>query len=248
MPRGRRYEYFSISPELDKTFEFRDKGVTKYTLDEIDYVLNSHGFRSDEFTEKHEGKHVLFIGCSVTFGTGLPIEKTWSKILYNKLSKNNKLSGYFNLSFPGAASTEIIFNAVKYIQKFGAPEEIYFMVPEIMRGVHLDRSSAIMHSIQMYQMFELLCELLGIRLFSFSWDIEDLTDGYIQTANDFYASRFKTFYKIDSQSFFKSMYDYSKDKNEMFMLNASDGMHFGTAHHAGFIYCILQGLGDMYGF
>jgi hypothetical protein len=242
----RKYDYLSISDDIDTTFTFRHNSVRDYSLSEVSYKLNSFGFRSDEFTANHNEDHVLFIGCSVTYGTGVPLEKMWSKLLYDKLRETRPLSGYFNLSYPGAASTEIIFNAMKYIKKYGAPKEIYFMLPEMMRGIHVEKSSAILHSVQMYMMFEEFCASKGIKLTSFTWDLDDISGGYIQTANDFY-EQFKTFHRIEYKAFLKSMYEYSSKSTEPFLLLAADGQHHGTAHNYAFYKTISEMIGETNG-
>lgn len=242
MARGSRYQYVSIDKEIDKTFTFKTNNQTHEMIGGVEYKLNSLGFRSDEFTETHEGKHVLFMGCSVTYGTGVPLNKTWSKLVYDEFSKHESLSGYFNLSYPGAASTEIIFNAMKYIKKYGKPQEIYFMIPEVMRGVHFEKSSAVLHSIQMYTMFEQYCKDNSISLVSFTWDLEDISEGYIQTANDFY-KEFETFYAINYNKFAKTMYDYAyENSKEPFLFLAADGQHHGTAHNHAFFKQVIEGI------
>lgn len=50
----------------------------------IAYNLNSDNFRSDEFIKKHKNKHILFAGCSNTFGEGVEYEKTWAYRLYKE--------------------------------------------------------------------------------------------------------------------------------------------------------------------
>lgn len=62
----------------------------------ITYSFNSHGFRSDEFTD---APSVLFLGCSYTTGIGLPIEAAWPSIVADEL----KLTSH-NLSIPGTSS------------------------------------------------------------------------------------------------------------------------------------------------
>ena len=82
---------------------------------EILYIMNNCGHRSDDFIKNHDGLHILFAGCSVTFGEGLPYMSNWSGKLYNKISKQIKTSGYFSLSFLGGDTTLIIANIYKYI-------------------------------------------------------------------------------------------------------------------------------------
>lgn len=65
-----------------------------YGPNDISYKFNSNGFRSDEF-DIESSKRILFMGCSFTFGVGLPLEHTWPHILLT-LIKNN--TGY-NIPF-----------------------------------------------------------------------------------------------------------------------------------------------------
>lgn len=60
------------------------------------YKFNSHGFRCDEFSDKPS---IVFLGCSHTFGVGLPIYETWPYIV----SKSLNLECY-NLGIPGGAN------------------------------------------------------------------------------------------------------------------------------------------------
>lgn len=243
MPLARPYPYDSISLDIKSPYDFTINPAREYEMPAgVKYTLNSLGFRSDEFKEDHDGDHVLFLGCSVTYGCGIHADKTWSWIVYNELSKKRKLSGYFNLSYPGAASTEIIFNAMKYINKYGKPSEIYFLLPEIMRGIHLNKNSALLHSIQMYLMFENFCKTNGIKLISRTWDIEDISDGYIQTANDFYDDKFESFNKTDYRELAKIIYQYiqSHKGGDMYLIAGADSQHFGSAHNYGFAQMFLK--------
>jgi hypothetical protein len=48
------------------------------------YKFNSAGFRSDEFEENKSS--IVFLGCSMTVGIGVPYENTWSKIVSEELN------------------------------------------------------------------------------------------------------------------------------------------------------------------
>jgi hypothetical protein len=52
----------------------------------ITYNLNTYGFRSDEFPEKECRESITFLGCSNTFGTGMPKKHTWTSILAKELN------------------------------------------------------------------------------------------------------------------------------------------------------------------
>ena len=59
--------------------------------DGSEYKINSHGYRCDEFTTNHKGKHVLFSGCSNTYGVGLKKEEVWAYKVYNKINKTEEI-------------------------------------------------------------------------------------------------------------------------------------------------------------
>jgi hypothetical protein len=52
----------------------------------ISYKLNSHGFRSDEFSEEECRESITFLGCSNTYGSHLHKENTWSYLVANELN------------------------------------------------------------------------------------------------------------------------------------------------------------------
>lgn len=117
--------------------EFKIYGETydeKYDKhNSVRYYFNSLGFRSDEFTDSHNGEHVLFAGCSETEGVGGNIESCWSYMVYEKLSEAKKLSGFFNLSRSGWGHDVIIPNIIEYISKYGKPDKIYMLLPNLSR-------------------------------------------------------------------------------------------------------------------
>jgi hypothetical protein len=99
----------------------------------IHYSYNSLGFRSDEFTTNHDGKHILFAGCSETEGAGGGLESLWAKIVYDELEKDNKLSGFFNLGRSGWGHEIIVSNIMSYIDLYGKPDTVYMLFPNIGR-------------------------------------------------------------------------------------------------------------------
>jgi hypothetical protein len=96
--------------------------------------INSYGFTSDPFKDKHEGSHLLFAGCSYTHGSGVSKEEIWAHIVYEKISKEKECSGFFNIGFPGTSIQEQSFMILKYIEKFGKPETIFWLMPPTNRG------------------------------------------------------------------------------------------------------------------
>lgn len=99
----------------------------------VRYSFNSLGFRSDEFTDVHNGEHILFSGCSEAEGVGDNIESCWPYMVYQKLSEAKHLSGFFNLSRSGWGHDVIIPNIIEYINTYGKPDKIYILFPNLSR-------------------------------------------------------------------------------------------------------------------
>jgi len=97
------------------------------------YQTNSHGLRSEEFTKNHDGKHLLFAGCSNTFGLGNFIEDVWAYRLYSEISKTEKVSGYFNVGSPGATISEILYQIFMYCNHYGYPNFVFINFPDYYR-------------------------------------------------------------------------------------------------------------------
>ena len=64
------------------------------------YTFNSHGFRCDEFTNDPT---VMFLGCSLTCGVGLPQHTTWPELAAKQLGMQCANLGI------GASSTDTAF-------------------------------------------------------------------------------------------------------------------------------------------
>jgi hypothetical protein len=93
--------YITDQPENYKTV--MDSGENNlYKPGDFKYIFNSDGFRCDEFNLSSEIP-ILFIGCSVTEGVGLPVHDTWSYRLLTKIrEKTNKNIPYWNLAKSGS--------------------------------------------------------------------------------------------------------------------------------------------------
>jgi len=97
------------------------------------YKINSHGLRSEEFKKDHDGKHIVFAGCSNTFGIGSRLEDIWAHKLYKRISKEEKVSGYFNIGSPGATISEVSYQIFVYCQKYGYPDVVFINFPNYYR-------------------------------------------------------------------------------------------------------------------
>lgn len=107
---------------------------------EVNYKYNKDFFRCDNFKKEHDGLHIVFGGCSNTEGVGAPIEKTWSHMIYEELSKDYKVSGYFNLGKGGYGWHKIISSFIDYEKNFGSPDIFVVNHPNILRDYYWNPS------------------------------------------------------------------------------------------------------------
>lgn len=177
----------SISPNSTylQTFGEIARGVE--ATEDISYISNNYGHRSDDFTNTHNASHILFAGCSISFGEGLPYMSNWSGKLYNKIQTRTPVSGYFNLSFLGGSSELILSNIYKYILNYGKPDFLFIHLPETSRfisygkeynnatleGSPSTRKRNIWYVYNMMISLELLCKALGTKLLWTTWDKND---------------------------------------------------------------------------
>jgi hypothetical protein len=107
-----------------------------------EYVPNKQGYRSDEFKKDHDGKHILFNGCSVTYGQGLYTKETWSYLLHQLIAKDEKVSGYYNIGTPGKSIFDIVASTFKYMDSYGNPDIIFLDLPDLNRFYALNSDNS----------------------------------------------------------------------------------------------------------
>lgn len=205
-------------------------------------MLNSDGYRSDEFITNHNGLHILFSGCSTTFGDGLQDNEIWATQVYNKIKSHTETSGFFNIGTPGQGITYIVFHIFKYIKNFGRPDVIFINFPVSRRFVSFDKKSNRYvyfnvfepedASYELWQtipfleyqyifMLEEYCKSNDIILIYGTWD----TTSHFNLYQDLdYFIEIK-----DQDRIARYVEEHPEDK---FALTARDGMHYGTAFHA----------------
>ena len=163
-----------IHPQLSPfNVYFTNKSLKPFGLSVKDlYRSNSSFFRSDEFSKKHDGLHILFAGCSITFGDGMFEEYSWPYLVHQKISQSMKTSGLYNIAFPGANHSDIILQIFKYINEYGNPDLIFINFPDIERQIEHGMGKTVTSEVVsgLYMTLELYCKSQDIRLISFSWD------------------------------------------------------------------------------
>jgi hypothetical protein len=223
--------------------------------------INSFRFRSDEFTNIHDGKHIVFSGCSNTFGIGIERNEGWAWKTYEKITQKEKCSGFFNLGAGGTGIAHMVINVFKYCKKYGNPEVIFMNLSNQNRAFHYlkelngyslkfnDEDSyndTKLYNYQYYFMLEQYCRSNNIQLYSFTWD----TDGYVNVKNSdkiikettnylFKEYKFKTFYYYPFEDMLNNLHSLQIKTKDKYFLTARDGQHQGTGYNtiwSNFIY------------
>ena len=100
----------------------------KYTPTDITYKFNEYGFRCDSFNLNSE-LPIVFLGCSYTEGTGLPIDKVWSSLLLNKIrEKTNKEIPYWSLALGGKGIENQVSILYDFVQ-IHSPKYVFCLFP-----------------------------------------------------------------------------------------------------------------------
>ena len=236
----------NVGQKLSNLFEMELTGFEGIVQGSVhpDLRLNSRTFRCDEFKKNHEGKHILFSGCSVAYGQGLLEDETWAKKLYYKIKQETSVSGFFNLAVPGTGICDIVSNVFKYINNFNKPDLIFILLPPISRRYvyiptnNQNHEKNIYHAVYKncktdeyypivqvqsfhYLMFlEMFCKSNDIKLYYFSYD------------HHFPIMDLNRFFKMD-----KNVLDANVEKfcirypDNEYAIRARDGTHFGEAYH-----------------
>ena len=106
---------------------------TNYTETEISYELNE-GFRCKESYDKID---LMSLGCSHTFGLGIPHEHTWGYQLSERLQLN--VDNYCNLGLCGASQEQVLIVASSLILRH-KPKIVAILAPHNERAMIMKRS------------------------------------------------------------------------------------------------------------
>jgi len=222
--------------------------------------INSNGYRSDEFTKNHNGHHILFSGCSYTFGSGLLIDEVWSKRVYDRICKDKLCSGYFNLGVSGSSIFNQITDIFKYCKTYGNPDCIFLNIPDLYRFYTFDLNDNNVYdgsydeeslnmlellSFNYYLMLDRYCESNNIKLFCISWSIigESKTDKFSKNIQSF-----KSFYKMNIFNIANHVLLYKKNnKDDTYSELSRDNGHVGNAYHDYWARFIYKKYLDFYG-
>lgn len=116
-------------PNSERVFQRKWDGKEPHvgTIDEHNtYYINELGFRG----EVYKDCDLIALGCSITFGIGIPEYGRWTNILGNKLNKD-----VMNMGNPGASVETITNNIFNYCSNNKMPKEIFCLFPDFFRSM-----------------------------------------------------------------------------------------------------------------
>lgn len=123
-------KYFKVT-DNDKKLIYTNKLIKdskvshSFENNNIQYNLNLKHYRSPEFSKDTD---ILFAGCSITWGAGIPEENIWSSIV----AKNLGLS-HASVALSGDSVYGQVRRIFAYFKEFGHPKHLYALFPDFYR-------------------------------------------------------------------------------------------------------------------
>lgn len=126
------YNWFSSDTEENYNNILKND-KNDYTPEDINYKMNSYGYRCDEFNNINYDYKILFAGCSITCGIGVKVEEVWGYKLIEKIRNTYKMNiPYWNIGM-GAKSADYISRKISLAFDFIHPDIVIALFPEILR-------------------------------------------------------------------------------------------------------------------
>lgn len=132
------YLFDKLNKNSMEVFPFLDDSWPAWqSYEDVKFKANSFGFRAEELTKLDSNKlNILYSGCSITFGYGLPPESMWTNMLTDKIKDVNETVEARNISYGGHSTLAIIKNVMAYIRNYGKPDFIFLLLPHTGRTVY----------------------------------------------------------------------------------------------------------------
>lgn len=105
--------------------------------DLLEYSCNKQSFRSTEFCKNTE---LIVLGCSHTYGVGVPHNLTWPSFAKDLLG----IKHVANLGLPGCSIARQIRFLSTYIRYYGAPKIVLCTFPELGRYEHINENGKLL--------------------------------------------------------------------------------------------------------
>ena len=131
-----KYNYFM--GDSKEKFLINSKKIEDwhYNSKNVDYTINSKGFRSKEFEDINWKESILLFGCSCVYGVGVSDDETLSYYLSKLLNRD-----VINLGVPGGSNIQIISNSLIFRKKYGIPYGVIIMWTGMDRFLYYNNNS-----------------------------------------------------------------------------------------------------------
>jgi len=229
------------SNKSNKNFDHNDY----YPNHPISYKINNFGFRSDDFIEKSVKENYMYLGCSNTFGLGVPESIRWTNLLNEKLGGDKLI----NVGTIGGNIDAIGYNFFKMIKEFGCPKGVFIYLPNLDRKIlfngkdgqyylspsysklGLNTEDLVLRSVSIINSIEAYCNLANIPFLYSSWDPKFLVK-FQQLADDGIISKKHFVNLIDKDVFDKAEKIEVPDavRKNKYWNNSRDGHDSGERH------------------
>lgn len=132
---GKTLTWVRMDNEAALSFTKRKKLGETYSAEDFNYKFNSLGFRSEEFVNTENVK-ILYSGCSVTEGIGLPQEHTWCHFLNDKIAKHiGYMPSMFNIGKGGLSISGCVRYIYVLIEQYDfTPDIVILLIPPLQRN------------------------------------------------------------------------------------------------------------------
>lgn len=106
----------------------------------ITYKINSLGYRMNEIEEINQNNYILTLGCSNTFGIGIPLEETWAYKLSKHLSAD-----LINGSAPGSSNELVLINLIRVLTNLKLPKLVVVDWTQVNRKLFWENNKLVFH-------------------------------------------------------------------------------------------------------
>lgn len=114
-------------PDPDKNDQYYDPSHQEKDIEKhFKYNVNRLSLREPKLSKNSD---ILAVGCSNSFGVGLPYDLAWPETVSKALNLT-----YSNISEPGSSAMHEVMNVFHYCKAFGNPKIILCMFPNFERS------------------------------------------------------------------------------------------------------------------
>jgi lysophospholipase L1-like esterase len=111
-----------------------------YRTNTVNYTVNKHQYRTDEFDTIDWANSIVLLGCSQTYGVGVTDEDTIGSNLSKLLNKP-----VINLGIPGASNNLILNNSAILSSKYPTPLIVIHIYSEVYRTTEYQKRQIVNH-------------------------------------------------------------------------------------------------------